>query len=113
LGGIISTQTKRGNHTMNTQNKVEFTPKSPALKTVVDVIGSDSFPTEIINNSIVNMKNFGQSEQEYLEKMSLQFALGYKDAVKFGNIETDLDACNSDFIDDIDSKMEKLVREMI
>lgn len=99
---------------MNTQNKVEIFPESPALKSVVDVIDSNSIPTEIIKSiSSVGIQKFRQSEQEYVEKMSLQFALGYKNAVSVSDIEADLGFGQSNFIDDIDSKMEKLVIQMI
>lgn len=99
---------------MNTQNKVEFFPESPALKSVVDVIDSNSIPTEIIKSiSSVGIQKFRQSEQEYVEKMSLQFALGYKNAVSVSDVEADLGFGKSNFIDDIDSKMEKLVIQMI
>lgn len=99
---------------MKAQNKVEFFPESPALKSVVDVIDSNSIPTEIIKSiSSVGMKNFVQSEQAYIEKMSLQFALGYKNAVSVSDVEADLGFGQSNFIDDIDSKMEKLVIQMI
>ncbi len=99
---------------MNTQNKVEFFPESPALKSVVDVIDSNSIPTEIIKSiSSVGIQKFRQSEQEYVEKMSLQFALGYKNAVSVSDVEADLGFDKSNFIDDIDSKMEKLVIQMI
>ena len=99
---------------MKAQNKVEFFPKSPAFETVVDVIDSNSIPTEIIKNiSIVNVQNFGKSEQEYIEKMALQFAIGYKNAVSINNVESELNLGQSSFIDDIDSKMEKLVIQMI
>lgn len=99
---------------MKTQNKVEFIPESPALQTVVDVIDSNSFPTEIIENiSKIDMLNFGKSEQKYIEIMSLQIALGYKDAVKVSDVEADSVFGNSNFIDDIDSKMEQLVSQMI
>jgi len=98
---------------MKAQNKVEFFPKSPALNTVVDVIDSNSIPTEIIKSiSSVGVQNFGESEQEYIKKMSLQFALNYKNAVKVSDVEADHFG-QSDFIDDIDSKMEKLVTQLI
>jgi hypothetical protein len=99
---------------MKAQNKVEFFPKSPALKTVVDVIDSNSIPTEIIKSiSSVGIQNFSQSEQSYIEKMSLQFALGYKNAVSVSDVEANFGLGQSNFIDDIDSKMEKLVIQMI
>lgn len=99
---------------MKAQNKVEFFPESPALKSVVDVIDSNSIPTEIIKSiSSVGMQNFVQSEQAYIEKMSLQFALGYKNAVSVTDVEADFGVGQSNFIDDIDSKMEKLVMQTI
>ena len=99
---------------MKAQNKVEFFPESPALKSVVDVIDSNSIPTEIIKSiSSVGMQNFIQSEQAYIEKMSLQFALGYKKAVSVTDVEADFGVGQSNFIDDIDSKMEKLVMQTI
>lgn len=99
---------------MKAQNKVEFFPESPALKTVVDVIDSNSIPTEVIKSiSSVGIQKFSQSEQAYIEKMSLQFALGYKNAVRISDIEADAGLGQSNFIDDIDRKMEKLVTTMI
>ena len=99
---------------MKAQNKVEFFPESPALKSVVDVIDSNSIPTEIIKSiSSVGMQNFIQSEQAYIEKMSLQFALGYKNAVSVTDVEAHFGVGQSNFIDDIDSKMEKLVMQTI